>query len=56
MSDGPVIVVSASSGVNIEEVAEKDPSTIHKYPIPLVDDGSIDRNLCDRMAREGLGK
>lgn len=34
--NGPVIVASSEGGVNIEEVAEKNPDAIVKYPIDVV--------------------
>jgi len=32
---GPVVVVSSQGGMNIEEVAARDPSAILKFPVPL---------------------
>merc|ERR1712168_640091 len=40
--NGPVIIASSEGGVNIEEVAEKNPDAIVKYPIDVVEGLSED--------------
>ncbi|CAG2162650.1 unnamed protein product [Oppiella nova] len=55
-SGGPVIVASQEGGVDIEQVAEKTPEAIHKFPIPIesnADDLNIE--LATDVAKRGLG-
>jgi len=40
--NGPVVIASSEGGVNIEEVAEKNPDAIVKYPIDVVEGLSED--------------
>merc|ERR1739838_554021 len=40
--NGPVVIASSEGGVNIEEVAEKNPDAIVKYPIDVVEGLSVD--------------
>merc|ERR1712158_60083 len=40
--NGPVIIASSEGGVNIEEVAEKNPDAIVKYPIDVVEGLSVE--------------
>ena len=52
--DGPIIVVSAKGGVDIEEVAHTTPEAIHKFVVPLKN-GDIDPDLCQEITQKGLG-
>lgn len=54
-SGGPVLVLSQFGGVNIEEVAEKNPEAIQKFPLP-VDPQKVDTSYLQDAVRKGLGK
>lgn len=54
-SGGPVLVASQFGGVNIEEVAEKTPEAIHKFPLPLTDNQELDQDYLKHIAKKGLG-
>ncbi|CAD6198422.1 unnamed protein product [Caenorhabditis auriculariae] len=54
-ANGPIIIASAKGGVNIEEVAEKDPDAIIKVPINIETGVSseIARTVASRMGFDG---
>lgn len=55
-SNGPVIVASEQGGVDIEQVAEKTPEAIHKFPIPIDEnEENLDLELAKAVAKIGLG-
>ncbi|CAG2119901.1 unnamed protein product, partial [Medioppia subpectinata] len=55
-SGGPVIVASQEGGVDIEQVAEKTPDAIHKFPIPIDSNAEdLDIELAKKVAKSGLG-
>ncbi|XP_054160436.1 succinate--CoA ligase [GDP-forming] subunit beta, mitochondrial-like [Oppia nitens] len=55
-SNGPVIVVSQEGGVDIEQVAEKNPDAIHKFIVPIdTNSDNLDLELAKNVAKNGLG-
>ena len=55
-SNGPIIVASPEGGMDIEQVAEKTPSAVHKFPISISENlNELDHNLALKVASEGLG-
>jgi succinyl-CoA synthetase beta subunit len=43
-----------SGGVNIEEVAEKDPDAIKKFKLPMSATNELGQELVEQIARDGL--
>lgn len=55
-SNGPIIVASPEGGMDIEQVAEKNPNAVHKFPISIEENGNeLNSSLAMRIASEGLG-
>ncbi|OTF82680.1 hypothetical protein BLA29_006880, partial [Euroglyphus maynei] len=55
-SGGPIIVASPEGGMDIEKVAEKNPSAVHKFPISISENSKdLERTLALQIAGEGLG-
>ena len=50
---GPVMIASSEGGVNIEEVAEKNPDAIVKFPISI-NDGLSEAEAKDAAAKLGF--
>lgn len=51
--NGPVLVASKYGGVNIEEVAEKNPDAIKKFPLPITK-GNLSLPDAVKMVQQGL--
>jgi succinyl-CoA synthetase beta subunit len=49
---GPVMIASSEGGVNIEEIAEKNPDAIIKIPIDIVEGLNVEKA---RMAAKKMG-
>lgn len=55
-SNGPLIVASQAGGMDIEQVSEKTPEAIHKFPVPIdVNSDNLDLNIAKEVANKGLG-
>lgn len=54
-SNGPIIVASPEGGMDIEQVAEKNPSAVHKFPISIDENAQeLNHSLAMKVAGEGL--
>jgi succinyl-CoA synthetase beta subunit len=53
-SNGPVIVASQAGGMDIEQVAQKTPEAIHKFPIDI-NSNNLDLNIAKEVSNKGLG-
>lgn len=54
-SNGPVIVASPEGGMDIEQVAEKNPSAVHKFPVAIDENAQeLNHSLAMKVAGEGL--
>ena len=55
-SNGPVIVASPEGGMDIEQVAERTPEAVHKFPVPIDRNAQeLEPKLAMKIAGEGLG-
>lgn len=55
-SNGPVIIASPQGGMDIEQVAEKDPKAVHKFIIDIGENSKeLQPKLAAKVATEGLG-
>ena len=55
-SGGPIVVASPEGGMDIEKVAETNPTAVHKFPISISENSKdLERQLALRIAGEGLG-
>lgn len=54
-SGGPIVVASPEGGMDIEKVAEKNPSAVHKFPISISENANgLSPDLALKIAGEGL--
>lgn len=55
-SNGPVIIASPEGGMDIEQVAEKNPKAVHKFVIDIGENNKeLQPRLATKVATEGLG-
>lgn len=55
-SGGPVVVTSQFGGVDIEKLAEKDPSAIKKYPLSIDEVNNPNMLYFEGIVQNGLGR